>query len=95
MAARSFYLLAYDLADDRRRAKVAREMEAVGTRVQGSVFEAYLTHQELAEVIRRARRLLDEQEDSLRVYQLCEECKKKIRVYGRGQISEPPTVVIL
>jgi len=95
MAARDFYLLAYDMADDKRRARLAKAMEAVGTRVQGSVFEAYLTHKELAEVIRRTRKILDEKEDSLRIYMLCGECKKKIRIYGRGKTSEPPAAVIL
>lgn len=37
---RTFYVLAYDLSDDRRRAKIARLMESMGERVQGSVFEA-------------------------------------------------------
>lgn len=95
MAARNFYLLAYDMADDKRRARLAKEMEAVGARVQGSVFEAYLSHKELAEVIRRTRKILDEKEDSLRVYRLCAECREKIKIYGRGKASPPPGVVIL
>ncbi len=83
------------MADDRRRAKLAKEMEAVGARVQGSVFEAYLTHKELAEVVRRTQKILDGKEDSLRVYMLCAECRKKIRIYGRGKTSEPPGAVVL
>ena len=55
MDERDFYILAYDIGNDRRRAKIARLMESMGARVQGSVFEAYLKPDELESMLRRAR----------------------------------------
>ncbi len=95
MAERSFYVLAYDLSDDRRRAKIARLMESLGERVQGSVFEAWLNEAELNRLIAKARKIMNEREDSLRVYRLCGACRAKVRVVGEGRPLPPPDVVIV
>lgn len=95
MGGRSFFVLAYDIADDRRRARIARAMESVADRVQGSVFEAYLTDKELTELIKRVGKLLHGQEDSLRIYSLCAGCREKIITRGRAQVTAPPGVRII
>lgn len=92
---RAFYVLAYDLSDDRRRAKIARLMESLGERVQGSVFEAWLTPPELNRLVAKAKKILHEREDSLRIYMLCAACRGKIRVEGQGKPLPPPDVVIV
>lgn len=92
---RAFYVLAYDLSDDRRRAKIARLMESLGERVQGSVFEAWLTPAELNRLIARTKKILNEREDSLRIYTLCAACRGKVRVEGQGKPLPPPDVVIV
>lgn len=92
---RTFYVLAYDLSDDRRRAKIARLMESMGERVQGSVFEAWLTPAELNRLIAKAKKVMNEREDSLRIYALCAACRGKIRVEGQGKPLAPPDVVIV
>ena len=53
MNERSFYILAYDIPDDRRRAKVARLCESIADRVQGSVFEGYLAPRELEKILQK------------------------------------------
>jgi len=92
---RAFYVLAYDLSDDRRRAKIARLMESLGERVQGSVFEAWLTPGELNRLVAKAKKVMNEREDSLRIYPLCAACRPKIRVEGEGKPLLPPDVVIV
>jgi CRISPR-associated protein Cas2 len=92
---RSFYLLAYDITSDKRRAKIARLMESLGERVQGSVFEAYLTPAELDKLVRKAKRVLNEDEDSLRVYFLCSACRQKITAHGAGRVTPPPGVMVV
>lgn len=95
MEDRDFYVLAYDISDDRRRAKIARLMESMGARVQGSVFEAYLKANELEDLLRRAKKVMKPQEDGLRVYPLCRACRAKICTEGTGQVSEPPGLMIV
>lgn len=95
MEDRGFYVLAYDISDDRRRAKIARLMESLGARVQGSVFEAYLKTDELEDLLRRAKKVMKLQEDGLRVYPLCRACRGKIRTEGTGRVTEPPGLMIV
>ncbi len=90
-----FYLLAYDIADPKRLARVAKVMESIGERVQNSVFEAYLTPEMLEKTLERARRVMDEEEDSLRVYFLCAACRKRIQTLGVGRVTPPPETMIV
>ncbi len=92
---RGFYVLAYDICNDKRRAKIAKLMESVGSRVQGSVFEAWFSSGELDRIIVRSMKILHEKEDTLRIYFLCEECRGKIRVKGVGKVTDKPGLVVI
>lgn len=92
---RKFYVLAYDIVDDRRRQKIARLCEAVAERVQGSVFEGYFTEVELEKLLKQLKRVYKEQEDSLRVYYLCADCREKAAAHGRGRLTAAPGLVIV
>ena len=95
MGERSFYLLAYDISDDKRRARLAKWMEAVGDRVQNSVFEAWLTSAELEKLLAKAHKRLKKEEDSLRVYSLCDPCRKKVQHWGVVKTVAVPGVKIV
>ncbi|MCB0201930.1 MAG: CRISPR-associated endonuclease Cas2 [Anaerolineae bacterium] len=95
MAAPAFYLLTYDIADDKRRLRIAKLMESVGERVQHSVFEAYLTPQQLEKLLKRIGKTMSAKEDSLRIYQLCASCREKVRTEGQGTVTPPPGVMIV
>jgi len=95
VAERSFYVIVYDVVEDRRRRKLAKYLESLGERVQKSVFELYLTPAELERVLKRAKRLIKLDEDSLRVYDLCAACRKKVTSLGVGQVTAPPDVTIV
>lgn len=92
---RSYFVLVYDIAADKRRLKIAKAMESVGERVQYSVFEAWLTETELQKVLKRVKKVLNEKEDSLRIYRLCETCRAKVQRLGVGGAVEPPGVMIV
>lgn len=95
MAGADFYVLAYDIADDRRRARIAKLMEGHGERVQGSVFEAYLDPSALEGLLRRAGKIMKKEQDSLRVYFVCAACRGKVRTAGLGKVTPPPGVAIV
>lgn len=92
---RNFYLVAYDISDDRRRARTARLMESLGSRVQYSVFEAYFTDAELEKTIKRLKKNLEEKEDSLRIYLLCRSCCQKVKMVGSCSLTSPPKLKIV
>ncbi|MEP0806708.1 MAG: CRISPR-associated endonuclease Cas2 [Chloroflexota bacterium] len=95
MAERAFFVLTYDIADPKRLAKVAKAMEAVGERVQDSVFEAYLNEAELEKLLKKMKKVMDEAEDSLRIYALCAACRAKVRCEGQGKVTPPPQAMIV
>ena len=45
-----FYVIAYDIADDRRRQKIVKVLEAIGARINWSVFECMLTPLQIEKV---------------------------------------------
>jgi CRISPR-associated protein Cas2 len=95
MPERSFFVVVYDVADDKRRSKVAKYAESLGERVQKSVFEVYLTPEELSKMLKKMARLIHSKEDSVRVYDLCSACRGKIHSLGVGQVTAPPGLVIV
>jgi len=90
-----FLVASYDIVSDRRRARVANTLKDYGSRVQYSVFECNLEHGRLSEMLRRVAGLIDEKEDSFRVYSLCEACVKRVKTFGKRGIYEEPDVFIV
>lgn len=90
-----FIAVCYDISDDKKRAKVAHKLKDYGIRVQKSVFECILNEEKLKEMIEIITKDIDEEEDTLRIYQICETCKKKIKIYGFGKLTEDEEVYIV
>ena len=90
-----FYVISYDIPDDRRRGQLAKVLKGFGTRVQYSVFEAHLNRTQYAELKNAVDRVIDLSEDSVRYYALCSACAGRIEVPAVGEVtSEPQTIVV-
>lgn len=81
-------LVTYDVATEtaegqKRLRRVAKVCEAFGQRVQKSVFECTLSPADLEQLKRKLARVIDETEDSLRLYRLQEPRHKHVQVLGR------------
>jgi len=90
-----FYLISYDIPDDRRRTKIAKTLLDFGDRVQYSVFEAKLDKKLLDKLIQKLIEIIEESEDSIRVYPLCAACETGISILGQGKIMKEEDVYIL
>ncbi|WHZ14327.1 MAG: CRISPR-associated protein Cas2 [Nitrospira sp.] len=80
-------LVAYDVATEstggrRRLRKIAQACQNFGQRVQKSVFECSVSEMQFEELVRRLVEIIDEKEDSLRVYRLIEPKEKYVQVFG-------------
>lgn len=75
-------VFAYDSPDDRRRLKIARVLDDVADRVQGSVFEGWLSVGQVEETWNRLEQVADAAEDDVRVYRLCSYCCRNARILG-------------
>ena len=73
------YIVTYDIANDKKRTKLADLLDEYGNRVNYSVFEIELSEAKrdtlLAEI--EIKKLIDTKYDSLRFYHLCENCVPK------------------
>jgi CRISPR-associated protein Cas2 len=76
-------MVCYDIADNKRRERVAELLLARGTRVQYSVFECRLNPHEQAVLRQALLEVIDVQEDDVRFYPLCADCRASIRWQGR------------
>lgn len=81
-------IVCYDVATEsrggrRRLRKVARACEAVGQRVQKSVFECRLDQMQFEELERTLLGIIDTGEDCLRFYRLTEPVDLHVKEYGR------------
>lgn len=64
------HVICYDIANNRRRSRVVRELEAYGVRVQESVFECWLDDAQRRRLEQEIARVICAQEDSFVCYRL-------------------------
>jgi len=77
-----FFIISYDISDDRRRTKIHNILKSYGQAVQFSVFEVDLTDKQYAKLRSRLNKLIKPEEDSVRFYSLCAYCQNKIERLG-------------
>jgi len=82
-----YVVISYDISDDRTRFKVANVLADYGKRVQYSVFECRVDAKTLDKIITLLKPFA-EGNDSIRLYQLCDACVKKVVLLGRGELTE-------
>lgn len=74
---------------------MARQMENFGVRVQRSVFECHLDKAELHELQKRLAAVINEEEDKIRYYSLCNKDKQAILIDGSGRVSTDSDFVLI
>ncbi len=79
---------AYDVREDDRRAKLAAMLQAVGNRVQKSVFLLVVDPAGLAELRERALHVIDPDVDSLYFFHQCASCYGTMDCVGQASTPE-------
>lgn len=78
-----FWLVCFDIVDDRTRARVVKVLQGYGRRVQKSVFECRrLTEKQFLEMKHKIDDLIDQQDDTVRFYFLCQKCLHRVEWIG-------------
>ena len=85
-------LMIYDIVDNKRRNKMVKCLEAYGVRVQKSAFEALLNRRQYEKMLRESSILIDEADDSLRVYVLDDIID--VYTWGIGERKETDCVIL-
>lgn len=91
-----FYLVTYDIPDDKRRKKIADILTGYGSRVQYSVFECVLNGKQYRELKTRLKKVFKSEEDNLRFYPISDHTLQQVEIWGGGSpLTNPPKSTII
>ena len=90
-----FYVISYDIPDNRRRNQLAKTLEGFGRRVQYSVFEAHLSRAQYEELKRAVGIVINPDDDSVRYYRLCGACAERVEVPAVGEVTSDPNTIVV
>lgn len=75
-------VVAYDIASNLRRSRLAGALQAWGYRIQESVFQISMEHSELEGLIEEIEEIIESTDDVVHIYRLCRPCHDRIQVLG-------------
>ena len=88
-----YYIITYDIRDDRRRNKIYKLLKGYATPVQFSVFEGHVRREDIVMLQHQVRKLMHSRDDSVCFYRQCVRCMDQIErlgvkteVFGSGDI---------
>jgi len=67
---RILYIIAYDITDERRLAKVRHFLKNYSTGGQRSVYECFLLHEELKFITSKLKRMINPYEDRVHIFRI-------------------------
>lgn len=82
-------IVAYDIADPRRLAKIAKIMKDYGNRVQKSIFEISARGGVFNELRRRVEETIVPEEDGVKYFPVCQKCSGTVEIIGQGIFIDP------
>jgi len=84
-----FYVICFDISDDKIRYRAVKILKGYGIRVQKSVFEcSNVTEKQFFKLKSKLEGLIDETTDSIRYYRLCKNCLKEVENSGIGELPK-------
>lgn len=90
----TLYVVAYDIPSDKRRTKVHKILCGYGAWTQFSLFECYLTEKQFVRLRGQLDVHLDEAQDTVRFYPLCQTCQGRVETVGSPKPEEPGIFLI-
>lgn len=89
-------LVAYDISDPKRLARIAKYCEDFGGRVQYSVFELRLSQELFEQFWQGLLKRIDEKTDRVVAYRICRDCARRVYTGGTMVVTQdPPPAFIL
>lgn len=90
-----FWIVSYDVPDNRRRAKVAKILEGYGRRAQYSVFECEIDSEKSKQLADRLREVIDPAEDDVRFYPLNRADLRRVKLLGIAELRRAQSYYIV
>jgi CRISPR-associated protein Cas2 len=95
-ATRMFYVIAYDVTNDKRRNRVVKLLKKYGRRSNYSVFECMITDAQLEKIRKSMQSIINTKEmDRVAFYPICVNCFTKISYYPPRDDSGSSQIVVI
>ncbi|MCS6911010.1 MAG: CRISPR-associated endonuclease Cas2 [Anaerolineales bacterium] len=94
MPTKQFWVIVYDISDDRRRTRLHTALLDYGTPVQYSVFECWVTAEQFRKLQARVRQIIRPRKDHVRYYNLCAACAARTQS-TQTEITKPEAVMVV
>jgi CRISPR-associated protein Cas2 len=88
-------VVVYDIPDNKRRTQLANFLEGYGRRVQYSVFECFISLDEMRLLYAKVKAKIDLEEDNVRFYWLSPEATSNVLTLGSQPPETPPSYYII
>lgn len=89
----TLYIIAYDIAVDKRRGKVHKTISGYGKWTQYSLFECFLSAKQYLQLRHKLDKIVAEG-DSVRFYALCGACAERVETVGSPPPQEETIMVV-
>jgi len=88
-------LVVYDIADDKRRLKLANFLEGQGRRVQESVFECFTSLDKMPVLYQKVQKRVKIPDDNVRFYWIPADALPRVLTIGSLPPQPPPNAYIV
>ncbi len=89
------WIICYDIADDRRRQRIAEALLDFGARIQESIFDCELDSVLLEKLHRRLAGGIENTEDKIVFLPLCAACESRVLALGAAHLQSDPEFYVL
>jgi CRISPR-associated protein Cas2 len=79
-------LVSYDITDNKNRGKIFKYLKDYGIPMQKSVFELMVEGELFENIQRELCGYIKDKNDSIRFYKICETCRERILISGKGEL---------
>ena len=88
-------IVVYDIPNHKRRKKLSDFLEGYGRRVQYSVFECFISLDEMRSLYKLVKKKVKSQEDNVRFYWISTEAVTRSLTIGSEPPQQPPNYYVI
>lgn len=91
----NYYIILYDISNNKRRTALFKVLESYGAAYQFSVFEARLDKLQFVKLRHAIKIIINKKQDRVAVVRVCENCRGKAELLGTQKTSICQHVIVI
>lgn len=95
LSPQSYYLILYDISDDKRRRELFKLLKTFGANYQYSAFELRLDPRQFVKLRAGIKDCIDSRKDRVAILKFCQTCHKQVEMIGLQSSIITDNVVII